>query len=96
MTDYIGDNGVLLIAIAAVLFTIAGSVWFTVRLFFPRREMLFRSERDVIRASSRAEGRERKHAGLFHEVLDFLEAKRPAAQPPGGGNPLEQGDAAPS
>jgi hypothetical protein len=37
--------------------------------------MLFLYEDGVIRAFSRAEGRERKHGGVFHEALDMLEEK---------------------
>lgn len=56
ITDFAGDFGVLLIWSAALLFVIAVSVWLPVRIFFPRSEMLFRSERDMVRAWSRAEG----------------------------------------
>jgi hypothetical protein len=76
LTDFIGDYGVLMIWAAAMLFAIAATVWLPVRLFFPRREMLFTIEGDSSRACSRAEGRDRKHAGVFHEVLDVIEAKR--------------------
>jgi hypothetical protein len=77
ITDFIQDPGVLLIWTAAILFIAAGSIWMPVRFFFPRREMLFHFEKDEITAFSRAEGRRRKHAGVFHEALDALEAARP-------------------
>ena len=76
ITDFISDYGVLLIWSASILFVIAASVWIPVLIFFPRREMLFRSEEGLVRACSRAEGAERKHAGVFHEALDLLEMKK--------------------
>lgn len=87
ITDFIRDFGVLLIWTAAILFVVAGSIWLTVRVCFPRREMLFRAGPGVIIASSRAEGRERRHAGVFHEALDLLEARRPDRQLSDGGKP---------
>jgi hypothetical protein len=76
ITDFIGDYGVYLIWASAVMFLVAGCVWLSVRGFSPRRELLFRRETSLIMASSRAEGRLRKHDGVFHEALDILEAKR--------------------
>ena len=76
ITDFVGDYGVQLIWAAAVLLVIALLAWLPIRLFFSRREMLFRSEPDMVRASSRAEGGARKHAGAFHEALDRLEMKK--------------------
>jgi hypothetical protein len=76
ITDFVSDYGVLLIWAAAILFAIAVITWLPIRLFFSRREMLFNSEQDMVRASSRAEGGERKHAGAFHEALDFLEMEK--------------------
>jgi hypothetical protein len=87
ITDFIRDFGVLLIWIAAILLVVAGSIWLTVRVFFPRGEMLFRAEPDVIYTCSHAEGRERRHAGVFHEALDLLGARRPDKQPFNGGKP---------
>lgn len=80
VTDFIRDYGVLFIWAAALLFVAAGSIWLPIRAFFPRREMLFRYESDVIRACSRAEGGVRIHAGVFHEALDLLEMRRPDRQ----------------
>jgi len=75
VTDFILDHGVVPIWAAAVLFVIAACVWLPVRLLSPRREMVFISSKDgVLHACSRAEGRCRKHAGVFHDVLDVLEA----------------------
>jgi hypothetical protein len=76
ITDFVSDYGVFLIWAASILLAIALSVWLPLRLLFPRREMLFRSEADIVRAFSRAEGGERKHAGAFHEALDLLEMKK--------------------
>lgn len=76
VTDYIGDYGVLFIWGAALLYAAAGCFWLPVRMFFPRREMLFRCEGDVTRGCSRAEGGVRKHAGVFHEMLDLIDAQR--------------------
>ncbi len=76
VTDFIGDYGVLFIWGAAFLFAAAVCIWLPVRLFCPRREMLFLYERDGTRACSRAEGRVRRHAGVFHEALDLIAAER--------------------
>ncbi len=76
ITDFIGDYGVLFIWSAGLIFVAAGGIWLPIRAFFPRREMLLRFEADLITAYSRAEGRSRKHAGVFHEVLDLVDAKR--------------------
>lgn len=72
VTDFIRDYGVLLIWTAAVLFMAAACLWLPTRLFFPRREMLFVSGPDEVRSYSRAEGEERKHGGVFHEMLDSI------------------------
>jgi hypothetical protein len=76
VTDYIGDYGVFFIWTAALLFVAAVSIWLPVRAFFPRREMLFRSEPGATRACSRAEGGARRHAGVFHEALDLVDATK--------------------
>lgn len=76
VTDYIADYGVLMIWIAALLFTAAACLWLPIRAFIPRREMLFRYEPDAIKACSRAEGGGRRHAGVFHEALDLVAAER--------------------
>jgi hypothetical protein len=78
ITDFIQDYGVLLVWTAAVLFIGAVCIWLPVRIFFPRREMVFLLEQEAIHAYSRAEGGGRKHAGTFHESLDLLEARRSA------------------
>jgi hypothetical protein len=78
ITDFIQDYGVLFIWTAAILIGTSLLFWLPVRLFFPRREMLFvRQGADMIWAFSRAEGKEMKHGGVFNEVLDFLEARTP-------------------
>jgi hypothetical protein len=75
ITDFISDNGVFLIWFAALLYLVAGCIWLPVRLLFPCREMLFQNNPDGMQASSRAEGRGRSHAEVFHEALDFLEKR---------------------
>lgn len=77
ITDFIRDNGVLLIWAAVILFLAAGFAWPLVRVFSPRREMLFIRRPDGMIACSRAEGRGRSHVGVFHEALDLLEARTP-------------------
>ena len=77
ITDFVVDFGVFLIWGAGCLFLLAGVVWLPVRLFFPRREMLFRGERNAVLACSHAEGRRRGHTGAFHAVLDQVAATQP-------------------
>ena len=84
ITDFVVDYGVLMIWGAGLLLLVAGCLWLPVRFFVPRREMLFDCADDGIRACSRAEGGARRHAGIFHEVLDFL-----AAGKSGGAAPSE-------
>lgn len=76
VTDFIGDYGVLCIWTAALFFLTAGCCWLPLRLFFPRREMVFTTESGVTRAGSRSEGGARRHAGVFHEMLDLIDAQR--------------------
>ncbi|RII25037.1 MAG: hypothetical protein CXR31_15415 [Geobacter sp.] len=80
ITDFIQDYGVLLVWTATLLLIGAGCIWLPVRVFCPRREMVFTYEHDTVNACSRAEGRIRIHAGVFHESLDLLEARRSATQ----------------
>jgi hypothetical protein len=82
VTDLVVDYGVLLIWVAGGLFLLAICVWVPIRLFAPRREMIFRCGENLTLACSRAEGRGRGHAGVFHEVLDFLAAKQANPQAP--------------
>ena len=77
--DFIQDYGVILIWISALLFFAAACLWLPIRVFSPRREMLFRVGPEGERAWSRAEGRNRAQASVFHEALDALESARPAA-----------------
>ena len=77
ITDFVGDSGVYLIWTAGMLFLVAAGAWLPVRFIFPRREMLFVCGPDAVNAGSRAEGKVRRHAGIFHEALDFLEVKKP-------------------
>lgn len=72
MTDFIEDYGVYLIWASALFFLLACAVWAPIRLWFPRREMLFVQRAAGLESSSRAEGGRRSHAGIFHEALDVL------------------------
>lgn len=76
VTDFIGDFGVLFIWWAGLFFVAAGCLWLPIRIFLPRREMLFRYEQDGTKACSRAEGGERIHAGVFQETLDLVDARK--------------------
>ena len=76
ITDFIHDHGVVPIWAAAMLFCIAACVWLPIRCLSPRREMVFVRQEGTLHACSRAEGGRRKHAGVFHDVLDVLEAAR--------------------
>lgn len=76
VTDFIKDNGVIFIWWAALFFGAAGALWLPIRALFPRREMLFRFDQGVTTAYSFAEGGARKHAGVFHEMLDMIDAQR--------------------
>ncbi len=73
VTDFIRDYGVFFIWAAGILFIGGGCVWLPIRLFFPRRELLFAGGPGPVRACSRAEGKARTHGELFHETLDFAE-----------------------
>lgn len=76
VTDFIRDYGVLFIWWAVVFFVAAAALWLPIRFIFPRREMLFRFDQDGTTAYSLAEGEERRHAGVFHEMLDLIDARR--------------------
>lgn len=75
VTDFIGDYGVLFIWVAGVLFMTGGCLWLPIRFFFSRRELLFRFEPDITWAYSHAEGKTRKHTGVFHRTVDLLDAR---------------------
>jgi len=76
ITDFIKDYGVQSIWASCVLFLLAFLVWLPLRLVLPRRELLLAQHGGHLVACSRTEGRERAHAGVFHEVLDIIEAGR--------------------
>lgn len=76
VTDFIRDYGVLFIWASALFFIAAGCLWLPIRVFLPRREMLFRYEPGVTLACSRAEGKVRSHASVFHEAVDLLDARK--------------------
>jgi hypothetical protein len=80
VTDYIGDYGVLFIWASALFFVVAGCLWLPIRTFFPRRDMLYWYDYDSTRACSRAEGGTRRHAGVFHEALDLIDARHRALE----------------
>jgi hypothetical protein len=75
-TDFIRDYGVLLIWAAAFLLAASWLWWLPVRLVFPRREMLFSCGEAGVVSHSWAEGGGRRHAGVFHEALDIIEANK--------------------
>jgi hypothetical protein len=76
VTDFIEDNGVLFIWWAALFFCAAGVLWLPIRFFFPRQEILFRFDPGSTVACSFAEGSIRNHTGVFHEMLDMIDATR--------------------
>jgi len=78
-TDLVRDYGVIPIWAGALFFCAALLFWLPVRLFFPRREMLFMEAAGVVHACSRAEGGRDRHGGIFLETLDFLDAGGTAA-----------------
>jgi hypothetical protein len=80
VTDFIGDYGVLFIWATFLLFIAAGCLWLPIRLLWPRREMWFVCVSGVTTACSRAEGGARRHAGVFHEALDLIDARKAASE----------------
>lgn len=76
VTDFIGDYGVLFIWWAALFFGAATVLWLPIRTLFPRRGMLFRFDQGITTVYSLAEGGARKHAGVFHEMLDMIDTHR--------------------
>jgi hypothetical protein len=76
VTDFIRDYGVLFIWLSALFFAAAGCLWLPIRIFYPRREMRFSFDPEVTLACSRAEGRARRHAGVFHEAVDLLDGRK--------------------
>lgn len=85
ITDFIRDYGVLLIWGACLMFSVALCIWLPVRLFLPRREMLFTCDAGAIASFSRAEGKRSKHEESFNEALDSLQSKRHESLPQEGG-----------
>ncbi|AJE04965.1 hypothetical protein GPICK_15890 [Geobacter pickeringii] len=74
--DFIRDQGVPLVWGALLLAAASAFYRLFCRLFVPRREIVMRREGGWVRACSRAEGGDRRHAGLFHETLDRLSRER--------------------
>jgi hypothetical protein len=81
VTDYIADYGVLFIWSSALFFTAGGGIWLLIRVFFPRREMLFMHGLESTRGYSRSEGGARRHAGVFHEALDLIDSRQKVVEP---------------
>ncbi|MBJ6727289.1 hypothetical protein [Geomesophilobacter sediminis] len=79
VTDYVRDYGVILIWWAGFLFLFGILAWLPMRLLAPRREMFFTPDGGSVRGWSRSEGRGRKHAAIFHEILDLIATPRSAA-----------------
>lgn len=76
VTDFVTDNGVILIWLAFLLSAAAFCWWLPVRLFIPRRELLlFCRDSGPVTVFSRAEGRRRGHAEVFHDLLDLIAAE---------------------
>jgi hypothetical protein len=73
-TDFVRDYGVMPMWTAAIFLGVSFLTWFPLRLLCPRREMLFCREPATLLAYSRAEGKGREHAGIFHDALDVLDA----------------------
>lgn len=71
--DLVRDYGVLCIWSAALLYLAAFLFRLPVRLFYPRREMLFLKSGTVTHAFSLAEGERIRHDGVFHEALDLID-----------------------
>ena len=80
VTDFIGDYGVLFILGAALLLVAAVSCWLPIRIFYPRAELLFICDSGVTKAYSHAEGEARRHAGVFHEAIDLIDASNKASE----------------
>jgi hypothetical protein len=81
ITDFISDYGVHLIWASCLLFIAAGCLWLLLRILLPRRELLIIAGVGNLLACSRAEGRRRGHAEVFHELLDSLESGKSAGAP---------------
>jgi hypothetical protein len=80
VTDLVRDHGV--IPIWAGVFALGAGLllWLALRIFSPRREMLFREEAGSVTACSLAEGGRRRHGAIFFELLDLLDAGIAAGQ----------------
>lgn len=70
--DFVSDTGVPLIWCSCILFAISLVSYLPIRLFNPRRDILFCVNSGEMLACSRAEGRLRRHSGVFHESVDIL------------------------
>jgi hypothetical protein len=81
ITDFIRDYGVHLIWASCLLFILAGCLWLPLRTLLPRRELLIITGDTSLLACSRAEGRRRGHAEVFHELLDSLESGKSGGAP---------------
>jgi hypothetical protein len=70
ITDFIQDYGVELIWCSGILLCFAVCFWLPVRCLMSRREILLIAANGGIRAFSLDEGGGRKHARVFHDILD--------------------------
>ncbi len=82
-TDFIIDYGVWPVWLALLLFSTAALLYPALRLVNPRREILLHMVGAELYGYSLAEGRARRHAGLFHETLDLLAVEKRREDPKG-------------
>lgn len=74
VTDFVRDYGVFCIWLASAVALAAFLLYLPLRLFWPRRVMLFAvdAESERIAADCSSEGRRRQHEALFHDLLDKI------------------------
>ncbi|ACM18442.1 ResB-like family cytochrome c biogenesis protein, putative [Geotalea daltonii FRC-32] len=70
--DFVKDPGLPLLWIAGLLFLGAIVAYIPIRMFAPRREIIFIQRNGSTEVFSRAEGRAAKHRGILHNMLDHL------------------------
>jgi hypothetical protein len=70
VVDFVHDPGVLFIWGAILMLAVAAVIALVVRIFWPRREVLFIAGEGVTQSFAYAEGRMRGHLGVFHKTLD--------------------------
>ena len=72
VTDLVRDPGVPFVWGAVVAAILSLTLYLPIRLFLPKREVLFVVDGDLVKAYSRAEGRYLRHGALFHDLLDRI------------------------